>query len=381
MEKIVIIGANNFQNPLILKAKEMGYETHVFAWQDGSIGEKTADYFYPISIIEKEAILEVCKKIDPKAVVTIASDLAAITAAYIASELSLPCNTSDCIKKSTNKFQMRHAMEAAGVSVPKYQVADESDYKEKIRGMSFPIVIKPTDRSGSRSITKVSTVEEAGQAVSLAVGDSFENKAIIEEYIDGDEYSMEAISFEGKHFFLALTQKFTTGSPHYIETAHLQPAGFTKDEEQDIKKQIFHALDALGIMNGASHSEFRINSKGELKIIEIGARMGGDCIGSHLVPISTGEDFLRMVVEAGMGKRPVFRNMDRRKIAYISFIMNQEDLEKFQRIEAEHAENLREVSEIAPLNHQVIDSSSRFGYYIIECEDYEEFRRIVKNEA
>ena len=58
MKKIVIIGANSFQNPLILKAKEMGYETHIFAWKDGSIGERTADYFYPISIVEKEAILE-----------------------------------------------------------------------------------------------------------------------------------------------------------------------------------------------------------------------------------------------------------------------------------------------------------------------------------
>ena len=58
MEKVVIIGANSFQNPLILKAKQMGYETHVFAWKSGDIGEKTADYFYPISITEKEKILE-----------------------------------------------------------------------------------------------------------------------------------------------------------------------------------------------------------------------------------------------------------------------------------------------------------------------------------
>ena len=71
MRKIVIIGANDFQNPLILKAKELGYETHVFAWRDGSIGEKSADYFYPISIVEKDKILEECKKIKPNAVVSI----------------------------------------------------------------------------------------------------------------------------------------------------------------------------------------------------------------------------------------------------------------------------------------------------------------------
>ena len=80
MKKIVIIGANDFQNQLILKAKEMGYETHVFAWQDGSIGERTADYFYPVSIVEIDQILEICREIKPDAVASIASDLANITA-------------------------------------------------------------------------------------------------------------------------------------------------------------------------------------------------------------------------------------------------------------------------------------------------------------
>ena len=71
MKKIVIIGANDFQNQLILKAKEMGFETHVFAWQDGSIGERTADHFYPVSIVEIDKILEKCREIKPDAVATI----------------------------------------------------------------------------------------------------------------------------------------------------------------------------------------------------------------------------------------------------------------------------------------------------------------------
>ena len=84
MKKIVIIGANDFQNQLILKAKEMGFETHVFAWQDGSIGERTADHFYPVSIVEIDEILEKCREIKPDAVATIASDLANITVSKVA---------------------------------------------------------------------------------------------------------------------------------------------------------------------------------------------------------------------------------------------------------------------------------------------------------
>ena len=84
MKKIVIIGANSFQNPLILKAKEMGFETHVFAWREGAVGERTADVFYPVSIVEREQILEECRRINPVAVVSIGSDLAMLTLNYVA---------------------------------------------------------------------------------------------------------------------------------------------------------------------------------------------------------------------------------------------------------------------------------------------------------
>lgn len=116
MKKIVIIGANDFQNQLILKAKEMGFETHVFAWQDGSIGERTADHFYPVSIVEIDEILEKCREIKPDAVATIASDLANITVSKVAAGLGLPGNTPECIELSTNKYAMRSAFLKAGTS-------------------------------------------------------------------------------------------------------------------------------------------------------------------------------------------------------------------------------------------------------------------------
>ena len=145
MKKIVIIGANSFQNPLILKAKEMGYETHVFAWKDGSIGERTADYFYPISIVEKEAILEECRRIQPDAVATIASDLANITVQYLAEQLGLPHNSDNCIYISTNKFAMREAFSKHGVPTPGFvSVCEGDDYAKAVESMQFPMIVKPT---------------------------------------------------------------------------------------------------------------------------------------------------------------------------------------------------------------------------------------------
>ena len=269
MKKIVIIGANDFQNPLILKAREIGYQTHVFAWKEGAVGEQTADYFYPVSIVEKEEILKECKKIMPDAVASIGSDLANITVQYLAVRLGLCTNSDNCILYSTNKFEMRSAFVRNHISAPLFTVVDETRKIELPRNMTFPIIVKPTDRSGSRAITKVFKEEELDMAVEAAIANSFEKQAILEEYIDGEEFSCEGISYEGRHTFLAITRKYTTGAPHFIETGHMEPSGLSPEMEARVFHELGLALNALEIRHEASHSEFSINSRLEVHILEL----------------------------------------------------------------------------------------------------------------
>lgn len=376
MKKIVIIGANSFQNPLILKAKEMGYETHVFAWKDGSIGERTADYFYPISIVEKEAILEECRKIQPDAVATIASDLANITVQYLAEQLGLPHNSDNCIYISTNKFAMREAFAKHGVPTPGFvSVKEGDDYEAAVAHMQFPMIVKPTDRSGSRGIMRVERMEEIAPAVTEAIRNSFEKKAIIEEYIEGNEYSCECISYQGRHHVLAVTKKYTTGYPHFIETGHMEPPELSETEMEHVKEFIPKALDALEIENGASHSEFKLDAAGNVRIIEIGSRMGGDCIGSHLVYLSSGYDFVRMVIETALGEKPDLTPAHEPMCAGIRFVFTKKDLDVLEEIKSKSPELLQMVSEMEPVGeHQVVDSGSRFGYYILAGKNQAEIK-------
>lgn len=377
MKKIVIIGANDFQNPLILKAKEMGYQTHVFAWKEGAVGEQTADYFYPVSIVEKDVILKECKKIRPDAVASIGSDLANITVQYLAVRLGLCANSDRCILYSTNKYEMRRAFVKNHISAPLFTVVDEKRNVELPQGMTFPIIVKPTDRSGSRAITKVFREEELEGAITAAISNSFEKKAILEEYIDGEEFSCEGISYEGQHTFLAITRKYTTGAPHFIETGHLEPSGLPPETEAKVFRELGKALDALEIRNGASHSEFRINSRQEVKIIEIGSRMGGDCIGSHLVPLSTGQDYLKMVIQTALGERPRLLEEPLNHFARIQFILGTGDLEKYRHIKAKYPKNIVFTSEIGEIgSHKVVDSGSRFGFYIIKTGDFSHMQEI-----
>lgn len=375
-EKIVIIGANSFQNRLILKAKDMGYETHVFAWECGDVGEKTADYFYPISITEKEQILEKCREINPIAICSIASDLAVLTVNYVARNLGLNANSELCDKIATNKFEMRKAFERAGIYTPKFIKITNFTEIDKVANTDFhfPVIVKPTDRSGSRAITKLNSKDGLEDAILSAIDQSFENAAIVEEFLEGKEYSCECISFHGKHHMLAITEKFTTGAPHFIETGHIEPAPLSADMNEKVQEVVFKALDALDIKNSASHTEFKMDAAGNIGIIEIGARMGGDCIGSDLVYLSTGNDFVKMVIEVASGEEPsVLMTNDTSRIAAIRFIMDESDLTLMDMAKQQFAmEFISDISE--DLHHAVVDSSSRYGYFIITGFDYNKIR-------
>ncbi|WP_292474019.1 ATP-grasp domain-containing protein, partial [Methanosphaera sp.] len=325
MKKIAIIGAYYFQDQLILKAKEMGLETHVFAWEDGAVGKEHADFFYPISIIEKEQILTKCKEIGIDGICSIASDLAVLTVDYIAEKMNLNANSIECSEIATNKYMMRQAFKKNGDPIPKFiEVCENEDFD--ISKFSFPLIVKPTDRSGSRGITKVTDVTQLASAIKSACSESFEHKSMIEEFVEGKEYSVECISFHGKHTLLTITEKITTGAPHFIETGHNEPAPISSEMTDKIRNSVYHALNSLKIKEGASHSEIKIDDSNNIKIIEIGSRMGGDCIGSDLVRISKGYDFTPMVINVALCKEPDFTQVIQPRKAAVRFIFSEKDI-------------------------------------------------------
>ena len=160
--------------------------------------------------------MDKCKQIKPDGVCSIASDLASITVNYVAENLGLPCNKMKYSAIQTNKYKMREAFMAAGLPCPKFVLADENFDESQVKDFKFPIIVKPTDRSGSRNIMKLESTDGLLKAIKEACETSFEKKAIVEEYLEGNEYSMETISSNGVHHFLATTKKYTTGDPQFI---------------------------------------------------------------------------------------------------------------------------------------------------------------------
>lgn len=376
--KLIIIGAGVFQIGLINKARDLGYETHVFAWTEGAVGREQADFFYPISIVEKKQILKIARKIKPAGVISIASDLAVTTVNYLASELGTVGNSLHSSLVSTNKFEMRRAFTLKGIPCPKFRLVDKDFDPDQI-AMSYPLIVKPVDRSGSRGVAKVTNAEELNAAIQIAQAVSFRQQVIVEELIKGQEYSMEMISYRGEHQFLAITEKFTTDAPHFVEKMHLQPG---RIQEHTLKKAIEIvkiALDALDIKYGASHAEFRVTKDEDIMIIEIGARMGGDYIGSDLVALSTGNDYLKMAIDIATANQPSVRLQPLLSAAaLVKFIFEEKDWHLFENLKKYHPESLYSYANMRPINnHEVTNSSERYGGFILRCNSHTECLDLV----
>lgn len=374
---LAVIGASYLQLPLVRHAKEMGLRVICFAWPEGAVCAESCDTFYPISIVDRESILDVCRRERIDGVTSIASDVAVPTMAYIAEKMGLPGNSVESADKSTNKYLMRLALSASGAPCPKFKVVDQSVAGTfQVEDMNYPLIVKPTDRSGSMGVTRVEEEQSLRSAVGDAIAASFCGKAIVEECItDMREISVEGISWEGEYNFLQVTDKITTGAPHYVELAHHQPAQVPEDLKERIIDVVKKGVKALGIRYGATHAELMLTPDGRIYITEIGARMGGDFIGSDLVMLSTGYDFLEGVIRCALGEFTGIRHAKHARCSGVWFYAPET---KWVRHVIDEAAGTGKPSEIVRSELQrdclqeLAKSADRSGYFIYAGE-----RRIV----
>ena len=300
-EKIAVLGANEPLIPFYRQARNLGYEIIGFAWSEGAVCKSLCDKFYPISFSEKEKILEVCREERVCGITSFSLESALPTVIYVAEKLGLVSNTEECLERTQNKYAQRRMLEQAGIVVPKYyRIENEKDLSQVDCG--FPVIVKPIDSGGSQGISKVDEPGNLSDAYHYAAASSRSRQVIVEEYIDGREFSVEYITHQGIHYFLQITDKVTSGAPRFVEMQHHQPAYITPDVHKRIRDMVEKALDALKIENSPSHTEIKLNSSGNLYIIETGARMGGDYISSDLVRLSTGYDFVEGAIKLALNQ-------------------------------------------------------------------------------
>lgn len=379
MKKIMILGASILQLPAIKKAKSMGLQVVAVDMNPKAVGFREDGIIKEvISTIDTPAIIEAAKRNRVDGVMTIASDMPMRSVAAVADELGLVGISKETAIKATDKGEMRMALRKSGVPIPDfYRVRSKEEYRSavnKIKEAGYKCIVKPADNSGSRGIDLLSDFEQEtiDNAYEYSKQSSRSGDLMVEEYMEGDEVSVESLSIDGICHVIQITDKLTTGAPYFVEMGHSQPSGLSEDTKEKIRQITIAANKAIGIENGPAHTEIKITKDGP-KIIELGARLGGDNITTHLTPLSTGVDMVECCINIAMGMAVNLNTRMNRGSAIRYFPLEKGKIKNIEGVEqAQKIPGVVQVSIVHGVGESVNgikNSGDRVGFVITEGDD------------
>ncbi|MFJ4977175.1 ATP-grasp domain-containing protein [Streptomyces coeruleorubidus] len=200
--------------------------------------------------------------------------------AVIAEALGLSAHSPATVSLVHDKEAMRVRLREAGVDATvSARAADLDELRAFVRRNGLPCVVKPISSSGSAGVTKVVHESELADAFTKAGGSYLglpNTGVLVEEFLDGPQFSVEAFSELGEHQVLAITRKFSDPET-FVELGHVSPADLPADLCEEIHAYVGGVLDALGVEFGPTHTEVVLGDKGP-RLIETHVRMGGDQI-------------------------------------------------------------------------------------------------------
>jgi biotin carboxylase len=283
----------------------MGLRVVVIDPSADAVGFGIADEYLVCDLNDREKCLRFAQSEQVDGVMTIAAEYPIGTLAFLCERLSLPGISTDTAAVSTNKRLMREAFVRHHVGSPAFRhVATIESARSAITSLGGRVILKPVSGNGKMGITSLSDhprEEEIRFAFDRAMRSTRGDGVLVENYIEGREFSVEAISGSTETRIVAVTEKQTTGPPYHVEMAHVVPARVSRPDLATIHDTARAAVDALGIRQSASHTELRLTEKGQAVVMEVGARLGGGFIASHLVPLSTGTDMLAATINLALG--------------------------------------------------------------------------------
>lgn len=300
MKRLVIFGT---VLPVLKKAKKMGYETIVIDANPNLDKGGYADHFACIEFNDYEKCLEYIKSMNVDGIVN-ATEFAVIMSAYVTEKLGLPGMKLETAKRAKNKYLVRKYLKQNEIqSIPQFFEISQTSELEKIKDeIKFPVIIKPSEGLGSLFVYKVDNYEELKKECEKVLEGSLNKKALIETYIQGKEYGVESFVYKNKVHVLAIMEKLMTMNAEYrVELGHSAPADIEEKLKEKIETEVTKIINTLELNYGPVNMDIIVNEKGNPYIIDIGARMGGNAINTHIIPNYIGVDHVKNTIKLAMG--------------------------------------------------------------------------------
>lgn len=303
-KKILFLGGSLFQIPPIKYAKEQGHYVITCDYLPDNPGHKFAHEFHNVSTTDKDAILKLAKELKVDGIVAYASDPAAPTQAYVANKLGLPSNPYESVEILARKDLFRDFLKKHNFLVPKsnsfYRLEDAKNWIDEL---TFPIIVKPVDSSGSKGVTKVVKKEDIQNAFEYALIFSREKKIVLEEFFVRDGYQIAGDGFvvNGELVFRCwANEHFDKLCNPLVPIGESFPSIMNNYTLEQAHSETQRLLNLLGIKMGALNFDFHYNKNGDFSFLELGPRNGGNLI-PEVIKYATGVDLIKYTVDSALG--------------------------------------------------------------------------------
>ncbi|SDK04085.1 D-ala D-ala ligase C-terminus [Sediminibacillus albus] len=302
----MILGGSYGQLEAIKTAKRLGLTTLVVDMNPNAIGFRYADYYEVVSTTDFLGVEKVARDYGISGILTISSDIAVPVVCYVNEQLGLPNQGWGIAKAVTDKTVMRELFKKSGVSSPEYYIVTREDspleIEDKVKPIleKHPLIVKPSDSSGSRGVQKITCMSELMAAIEYAQKFSRNKMVIIEEFIQGLEIGAQSLSIAGEMELCFIHNDKL--SENMIPIGHSLPASLNEKQIIKIKKECQKALASLGITHGPSNIDIIIDHLGTPYIIEIGARIGATKL-PEIVKYNSGIDLIELAIRMAIGEK------------------------------------------------------------------------------
>ncbi|MBU42638.1 MAG: dehydrogenase [Spirochaetaceae bacterium] len=314
---LIIIGGGPLQLPLIQTALDMNINPVVFDMDAEAPGRVIAHRFVQMSTRDIDGCVREAKKLSQEmsihGAITAGTDASRAVSA-IAAALDLPGIRYSDAEAASNKVLMRKRLRKAGVPVPDFfPVWNLKEARDGLDELGCPAVLKPAENMGARGVIKIRDRSELVAAYRHAKKHSTTGEMILEQYMEGPELSVDALTFNGEFWITGVADRIIDKEPFFIERGHNMPSAMDASILQEVERVMIAGMKALGIHTGAGKGDIKVTPQG-VKIGELAARLSGGWMSSHTYPIHSGVQLYRAAIEIATGQRPTNLKPNRNRI-------------------------------------------------------------------
>lgn len=385
-KRLLVLAAGILQVPVIKKARELGYYVIAADGDANAVGLQYADKAIVANITDEKVMLDIAREEKIDGVIHPCSEVSMSVMGHINDSLRLSGISKLMAWRATNKHLMREAFEKYGAPSPQSYCTIDANEAWHFFCDKFDTnaILKPSRNSGSRGIAKIErgiSREKFLELYERAFNESRDKQVLIEQFIEGPEFSVEIIVWNNEVNVLTVTDKKTTGAPYFVELGHNQPSVFPQDIVEKVKAAAVAGVEALELTNCACHAEIKVEN-GKAYIMEIGARLGGDFISTELTHLSTGIDMVAAAIDVALGTEPCLEPKEEKHGVCIRYFCPKAghltSIEGLEVLEDAHVYLSEIYCKVGDNIHEVKSSLDRSGHVITVALDVQEAIKIAE---